>query len=109
MLLLLKLIVRDHDNLFVLAEVAHFSGIGFLLYKLSHVESCEGARRCAAPRARTLFSRTLGLLCDNVTRHAAVHAAALSRALHAHAPHAPPHPAPRVARTQRLLTLLPHG
>jgi ER lumen protein retaining receptor len=60
-LLLLKLIVRDHDNLFVLAEVAHFSGIGFLLYKLSHVESCEGARpRCAQappPRARARAPR----------------------------------------------------
>lgn len=41
--MLLKLLVSDHDNLFVLAEIAHFSGIGFLLYKLMHVESCEGA------------------------------------------------------------------
>ncbi len=47
-LLLLKLLVRDHDNLFVLSEAAHFSGIGFLLYKLMHVESCEGAARAAA-------------------------------------------------------------
>lgn len=42
-LVLLKLLVRNHDNLFVLAEIAHFSGIGFLLYKLTQVESCEGA------------------------------------------------------------------
>jgi hypothetical protein len=40
---LLKLLVRNHDNLFVLAEIAHFSGIGFLLYKLTRVESCAGA------------------------------------------------------------------
>ena len=42
---------EHHDFLFVLAELAHFSGIGFLLYKLSHVESCEGARP-HAPGAR---------------------------------------------------------
>jgi hypothetical protein len=44
----MKLLIRDHDNLFVLSEVAHFSGIGFLVYKLLRVESCEGA--CAAAR-----------------------------------------------------------
>jgi hypothetical protein len=46
---LLKLLVRNHDNLFVLAEIAHFSGIGFLLYKLTRVESCEGASVRAPP------------------------------------------------------------
>ena len=51
--MLLKLLVSDHDNLFVLAEIAHFSGIGFLLYKLMHVESCEGASS-TPPAARVL-------------------------------------------------------
>lgn len=41
-LLLLKLLIRDHDNLFVLAELSHFAGIGFLLFKLLRAESCEG-------------------------------------------------------------------
>ena len=41
----MKLLIRDHDNLFVLSELAHFSGIGFLVYKLLRVESCEGAGR----------------------------------------------------------------
>ena len=41
-LLLLYLIIEDHDNLFVLAELAHFSGIGFLLYKLYQEETCSG-------------------------------------------------------------------
>ena len=41
----MKLLIRDHDNLFVLSELAHFSGIGFLVYKLLRVESCEGASR----------------------------------------------------------------
>ncbi len=49
---MLKLVVRDHDNLFVLAEACHFSGIGFLLYKLSHSESCEGALPAAGGAAR---------------------------------------------------------
>lgn len=42
-LFLLYLIVEDHDNLFVVAEVAHFTGIAILLYKLIQEETCSGA------------------------------------------------------------------
>jgi len=52
LLLLLKLMITDHDNLFVLSELSHFSGIGFLMYKLTRVESCEGASRLALSLAR---------------------------------------------------------
>ena len=58
-LLLLYLVVEDHDNLFVLAELAHFSGIGFLLYKLSQEETCSGAPLLAggAPAQSALGER----------------------------------------------------
>lgn len=55
-LLLLKLLIRDHDNLFVLAELAHFAGIGFLLYKMHHNNSCEGASP-TGPRGRAAAGR----------------------------------------------------
>ena len=66
-LVLMKLLVRDHDNWFVLAEIAHFSGSGFLLYKLLRVESCEGA--CAAlARAAAACPAGAGLPCDATRR-----------------------------------------
>ena len=42
-MLLLYLVIEDHDNLFVLAETVHMGGIGVLVYKLSQEESCSGA------------------------------------------------------------------
>ena len=57
LLFLLWLVIEDHDNLFVMAEVVHFLGIGVLLYKLttkrnaggelSHLYPCITARRKA--------------------------------------------------------------
>eukprot|EP00898_Chlorokybus_atmophyticus_P000650 jgi/Chlat1/1586/Chrsp123S01842 len=41
-LLLLYLIVEDHDNLFILAETVHALGITVLLYKLIREKSCAG-------------------------------------------------------------------
>jgi hypothetical protein len=69
MLVSLKVFIADHDNLFVFSELAHFSGIGFLVYKLARVESCEGACRCCcrvvsrpAPTASGTVSSCVPLL-----------------------------------------------
>ena len=41
-LLLLYAFVEDHDNLFIMAEAVHFTGIGVLIYKLTLEKSCSG-------------------------------------------------------------------
>ena len=41
-LLAIKLLVKDHDVLFLLAEFVHFIGIGFLAYKLLKHKNCAG-------------------------------------------------------------------
>lgn len=38
----IKLLVKDHDVLFLLAEFVHFIGIGFLAYKLLKHKNCAG-------------------------------------------------------------------
>ena len=43
LLILLWLVIEDHDNLFVMAEVVHFLGIGVLLYKLTTKRNAGGA------------------------------------------------------------------
>ena len=43
LLFLLWLVIEDHDNLFVMAEVVHFLGIGVLLYKLTTKRNAGGA------------------------------------------------------------------
>lgn len=56
---MLYLIVEDHDNLFVVAEIAHFTGIAILLYKLAQEETCSGAstsRRAAVMRSASIHS-----------------------------------------------------
>lgn len=53
LLLLLWLVIEDHDNLFVMAEVVHFLGIGVLLYKLTTKRNAGGARALCWPPART--------------------------------------------------------
>ena len=42
LLFLLWLVIEDHDNLFVMAEVVHFLGIGVLLYKLTTKRNAGG-------------------------------------------------------------------
>ncbi|KAK9822381.1 hypothetical protein WJX81_006024 [Elliptochloris bilobata] len=42
LLILLWLVIEDHDNLFVMAEVVHFLGIGVLLYKLTTKRNAGG-------------------------------------------------------------------
>jgi len=41
-LLFLKLVVHDHDNLFVSAEAIHALGISVLIYKLTKEKTCAG-------------------------------------------------------------------
>mgnify|MGYP001806952481 CR=1 FL=1 len=43
LLLILWRTIKDHDTLFVLAEIAHFVGIGVLGYKLQQKRSVAGA------------------------------------------------------------------
>lgn len=42
LLLLLWLVIEDHDNLFVMAETVHFIGIAVLVYKLVSKRNCGG-------------------------------------------------------------------
>lgn len=42
LLLLLWLVIEDHDNLFVMAETVHFIGIALLVYKLVSKRNCGG-------------------------------------------------------------------
>lgn len=41
-LVLLRVIVHDHDNLFVAAEAVHSIGISVLIYKLTKEKTCAG-------------------------------------------------------------------
>jgi len=61
-LVLIYLLVEDHDNLFVLAEAVHFVGIGCLVYKLSKEETCSGLSR--KTQHLTLVFLTIRLYCS---------------------------------------------
>ena len=41
-LFFLRMVVHDHDNLFVAAEVVHSIGISVLIYKLMKEKTCAG-------------------------------------------------------------------
>lgn len=41
-LFFLRLVVHDHDNLFVAAEAVHALGISVLIYKLTKEKTCAG-------------------------------------------------------------------
>lgn len=43
-LVLLRVIVHDHDNLFVAAEAVHSIGISVLIYKLMKEKTCAGKK-----------------------------------------------------------------
>lgn len=49
LLLILWRTIQDHDTLFVLAEVAHFVGVGLLGYKVTSKKSVAGERLAALP------------------------------------------------------------
>ncbi|KAI4316935.1 hypothetical protein L6164_024860 [Bauhinia variegata] len=41
-LLFLRMVVQDHDKLFVAAEAVHALGISVLIYKLTKEKTCAG-------------------------------------------------------------------
>ena len=41
-ILFLRMVVHDHDNLFVAAEAVHAIGIAVLIYKLTKEKTCAG-------------------------------------------------------------------
>lgn len=41
-LVFLRMIVHDHDNLFVAAEFVHALGVALLIYKLAQEKTCAG-------------------------------------------------------------------
>ena len=51
LLFLLWLVIEDHDNLFIMAEVVHCLGIGVLIYKLWTKKNAGGK-----DSARDMFS-----------------------------------------------------
>ena len=71
LLLLLWLVIEDHDNLFIMAEVVHFLGIGVLIYKLWTKKNAGGvcslkvhcnAARLASPVADEVCMSLLSCL-----------------------------------------------
>jgi hypothetical protein len=56
-LMILWRTVEDHDTLFVLAETAHFLGIGVLVYKL-HTRKSVSGERSTGPAGRAAASST---------------------------------------------------
>jgi hypothetical protein len=58
LLVFLRFVVRDHDNLFVGAEAIHAIGIAVLIYKLMKERTCAGR-----------YSRVFVLLFSSSHRH----------------------------------------
>lgn len=60
-LFLMWLVIEDHDNLFVMAEVVHFLGIGLLAYKLTKKKNAGGApQRTHVPARRSMEGHSHG-------------------------------------------------
>lgn len=51
-LVLLRMIVHDHDNLFVAAEAVHSLGISVLIYKLMKEKTCAGNPQIPCPKSK---------------------------------------------------------
>ena len=49
LLVLLWLVIEDHDNLFIMAESVHFLGIGLLIYKLMTKKNAGGGSSFLLP------------------------------------------------------------
>ncbi|GFZ00602.1 ER lumen protein retaining receptor family protein [Actinidia rufa] len=62
-LVLLRVIVHDHDNLFVTAEAVHSIGICVLIYKLTKEKTCAASNlRTFQPSIVVLFQPAPALL-----------------------------------------------
>ena len=48
-LLFLRMVVHDHDNLFVSAEAVHALGISVLIFKLTKEKTCAGKLKLKKP------------------------------------------------------------
>lgn len=59
-LVVLRMIVHDHDNLFVAAEAVHSLGISVLIYKLMKEKTCAGKN----PNPVSFFFRSLHFRSD---------------------------------------------
>ena len=55
LLFLLWLVIEDHDNLFIMAEVVHFLGIGVLIYKLWTKKNAGGETTTSSESQLPLF------------------------------------------------------
>ena len=65
-LLFLKLVVEDHDTLFLMAESVHFVGIGFLGHKLVREKNCTGLSLIS--QDLTAVFLTIRLYCSAMMR-----------------------------------------
>ncbi|TYG59577.1 hypothetical protein ES288_D08G314200v1 [Gossypium darwinii] len=63
-LVLLRVIVNDHDNLFVAAEAVHSIGISVLIYKLTKEKTCAVLALCIHPTtSHNLLNRISWAFC----------------------------------------------
>ncbi|KAB1671530.1 hypothetical protein ES319_D07G207200v1 [Gossypium barbadense] len=63
-LVLLRVIVNDHDNLFVTAEAVHFIGISVIIYKLTKEKTCTVLALCIHPTtSHNLLNRISWAFC----------------------------------------------
>ncbi|TYI51191.1 hypothetical protein E1A91_D12G158000v1 [Gossypium mustelinum] len=63
-LVLLRVIVNDHDNLFVAAEAVHSIGISVLIYKLTKEKTCAVLALCIHPTTfHNLLNRISWAFC----------------------------------------------
>lgn len=69
LLVLLWLVIEDHDNLFIMAESVHFLGIGLLIYKLMTKKNAGGA-----PSPLCSAAAGAHILCAHIHRAAATSA-----------------------------------
>ena len=69
LLFLLWLVIEDHDNLFIMAEVVHFLGIGVLIYKLWTKKNAGGEAINSSEWQLHLF---LAACSGSMLRHAVI-------------------------------------
>ena len=62
---LMWLVVEDHDNLFIMAEITHFVGIGILAFKLTSKKNA-GGRLSLQPFGGLQNSRRNSAACENM-------------------------------------------
>ncbi|KAL2895456.1 ER lumen protein-retaining receptor [Bienertia sinuspersici] len=66
-LVFLRMVVHDHDNLFVAAEAVHAFGIALLIYKLTKEKTCAVINRVMICYSRFFFLTGLSLKSQELT------------------------------------------